>query len=223
VEGKSVTAANLAAVMAQSGQRVVLVDADLRRPTQHRIFELNNHQGLTTALVESEAALSDLLQTTRVENLSVVTSGPLPPNPSELLGSRRMEAVIEALQQRAEVVIFDSPPVMAVTDATVLAARVDGTLLVINSGKTRRALAQRSVETLAAVGARVLGVALNRLASRHGGYYYYHYYYSEDGQRRRHSRRGLLTRLFSRNGHATHGTEAAKAPTGEARDSVHKN
>jgi len=198
VEGKSVTAANLAAVMAQAGKRVILVDADLRCPVQHRIFELNNNEGLTTALVQGNVDPTELLCACPIGNLSILPSGPLPPNPAELLGSQRMGDLIEALQKRADVVIFDCPPVMAVADAAILAARLDGTLLVVDSGKTRRPIAQRVKGTLESVGARLLGVVLNRLSTRSSGYYYY--YYSGDGQRRQRSGRNPLARLFGRDG-----------------------
>jgi succinoglycan biosynthesis transport protein ExoP len=172
-EGKSLTAANVAVAMAQAGKRVVLVDADLRRPTLQNIFELSNIVGLTTILLDTSINLEDTLQNTAVENLSVITSGPIPPNPSEMLGSKRMGYLIEALQEQSDIVIFDSPPIMAVTDATVLATRLDGMLLVIDYGHTRRGLARRSREALAAVGATVLGVVLNRLPSRELSYDYY--------------------------------------------------
>jgi non-specific protein-tyrosine kinase len=189
-EGKSTTAANLAAVMAQTGQRVVLVDTDLRRPVMHKVLGVPNNTGLTTALLESTPfSMDGHLHPTQVESLSVLTSGPIPPNPSELLGSRRMENLIEQLSQQADLIIFDSPPVLAVTDAVVLGRQVDGVLLVADAGQTReQALAQAS-EELRKTGANLLGVALNRLDTRRGGYYYYYYYYysgdSHGGQRRR--------------------------------------
>jgi non-specific protein-tyrosine kinase len=183
-EGKSLIAANLATALAQSGKRVILVDADLRRPVQHKVFELNNQGGLSTVLTDDSVSVDDVLQTVPTENLGILTSGPLPEDPSELLGSKRMLQLIELLQQRADVVIFDSPPVMVVGDATILAPQMDSTLLVIDSGKTRQATAQRCKEALEAVKASLSGVVLNRLATRVGGYYYY---YTESGQR--HGRR----------------------------------
>ncbi len=216
LEGKSLTTANLAAAVAQSGQRVILVDADLRRPTQHHIFGLENQVGLSDVLEHSEVSLSEVLQTVSVANLSVVTSGPLPENPSELLGSKRMGDLMELLQQSADVVIFDSPPVMAVADAAILASRLDGVLLVIDAGTTRRGAARRSKESLDAVGGHLLGVTLNRLsASRSGGYYYY--YYSSDGRRRkRRSPRDLLARVFGRNGHSAGETSRSSVSVKEA-------
>jgi succinoglycan biosynthesis transport protein ExoP len=181
-EGKSVTAANTAVVMAQGGKQVLLIDADLRRPSQHTLFQIGNEVGLTTALFEDNVAVASLLQATDVPNLHIMTSGPLPPDPSELLGSKRMASLIESLLQEIDVIIFDSPPIVAVTDASVLATQVDGTLLVIDSGRTRQGAARRSREILDAVGARVLGAVLNRAPAPHRSY---SYYYSQDGERRR--------------------------------------
>ncbi len=188
-EGKSTTAANLAVVMAQTGQTVVLVDTDLRRPTLHRIFGLPNAVGLTTALLSgADPTLDGYVQPTKIENLYVLTSGPLPPNPSELLGSQRMQELIRRLQQEADILVFDSPPALAVTDAAVLARQLDGVLMIIDAGETRQPLAQRACEELSKVGARILGVALNKLSTGRSSYYYYYYYYYSDeegGQRRR--------------------------------------
>src|SRR5512143_223539 len=194
-DGKTITAANLAITLAQSGQRVALIDADLRRPSQHKVFSLPNKAGLTTILMDTSVQLTDMLQTTEVENLRVMPVGPVPPNPSEMLGSKRMGYLIETLQQEADVVIFDSPPLLAVTDGAVLGARLDGVLIVINAGHTRRVHLQRSKEVLNTVGARVIGAVLNRLPA-HGDNYYSNYYYddSEHQPARRSSRlRALLT------------------------------
>ena len=178
-EGKSLMSANIAIAMAQTGKRVVLVDADLRRPTQHGLFELRNTLGLTTILLDPMLRLDDVLQNTSVDNLRVITSGPIPPNPSEILGSKRMGTLIEALQEQADIIIFDSPPIMAAADAPVLATHLDGVLLVIAYGRTRRAVARRSREALSAVGATVLGVVLNWLPNRGQGY---GYYYTQEDQ-----------------------------------------
>ena len=181
-EGKSLIAANLAVTLAQSGKRVILVDADLRQPTQHRVFELDNQAGLSTILTHDHVSLDDVLQTVPTENLGILTSGPLAEDPSQLLGSERMSELIKLMQQRADVVIFDSPPVMVVGDAAILARQVDNTLLVIDSGNTRPAMAQHSKEALELAKAHLSGVVLNRLSTRSSGYYYY---YAEDGQRQR--------------------------------------
>ena len=187
-EGKSTTAANLAVVMAQTGQRVVLVDTDLRRPVMHKVFGVANNTGLTSALLNGEQVVLDgHLQGTEVENLSLLTSGPIPPNPSELLGSQRMGRLVEKLAGQADLVIFDSPPVLAVTDAAVMGRQVDGVVLVVDAGQTREQVLGQAAGELQKTGANLLGVVLNRLDSRRGGYYYYYYYYSEEegGQRRR--------------------------------------
>ena len=176
MEGKSVTTANLAAVLAQSGKKVILVDADLRRPTQHKVFELSNSTGLTGALLERTANLSEFIREDVMDNLSVMSSGPLPPNPSELLGSKRMSDLIAQLQSQCDIVIFDTPPVMSVADASALAGQVDGVLLVVDSGHTRRKMARLSYEALAGVGANVLGVVLNRVAVRGKDSSYTYYY-----------------------------------------------
>lgn len=196
-EGKSTTAANLAVVIAQNGQSVVLVDADLRRPTIHKFFGLPNAGGLTSALLSGDnAPVESFIQPTEIDNLYVLTSGQLPPNPSELLGSQRMRELIRRLQEEVDVVVFDSPPALAVTDAAVLSRQVDGVVLVVDAGETRQPMLQRAVEELTKVGAHILGVTLNKLSVSRSGYYYYYYYYyyseGEKGERRR--------RHVSRNG-----------------------
>ena len=162
-EGKSTVLANLAVTTAQAGKQVILVDCDLRRPTLHNIFNLKNDVGLTTMVVDNAAMESPPLQDTGVEGLQLVSSGPLPPNPSELLGSRRMEEIIASLLERADVVLFDAPPVVAVTDAAVLATKVDGALLVINAGGTKRDYAKAAKARLEKVNANLLGAVLNNV------------------------------------------------------------
>jgi len=188
-EGKSTTAANLAVVMAQTGQKVILVDTDLRRPVIHKTFGVPNNVGITTALLAGQDIdLAAYVQPTEIENLTVLTSGPIPPNPSELLGSHRMAHVIEQLSQVADLVIFDTPPVLVVTDASVLGRQVDGVLLVADAGGTREQALVQTVGELRKTGVNILGIALNRLDSRSRGYYYYYYYYyntDEGGNRRR--------------------------------------
>lgn len=172
-EGKSTTLANLAVVSAQAGRKVVLVDADLRRPALDEIFGLGNETGLTTVMKDETAMASLPLQDTGVEGLSVLTSGPLPPNPADLMGSQRMEEVIAALVEGADLVFFDTPPIAAVTDAAVLATRVDGVLLVIGAGKTRREYARIAVQRLEQVNARLVGTVLTGVQMGAGfqGYY----------------------------------------------------
>ncbi|GIW10482.1 MAG: polysaccharide biosynthesis tyrosine autokinase [Chloroflexi bacterium] len=161
-EGKTTTLANLAIAIAQTGSRVIAVDCDLRRPTLHQLFGVKNGTGLTTLMVAP--TLEELyLQETEVPNLLVLPTGPLPPNPSELLGSRRMAEIIARLRQEADYLLFDSPPVAAVTDAAVLAPQVDGVVLVVMANKTKRELAQRAKAALEKVGARLIGVVLNNV------------------------------------------------------------
>jgi capsular exopolysaccharide synthesis family protein len=190
-EGKSTTAANLALVTAQAGKKVVLVDSDLRRPSLHRFFGLSNEQGLTNLLLSTQSSVDGYAQRTRFENLAVVTSGPLPPNPSELLASRRLDSVLDNLKTEADVVVFDSPPILAVADASIIASKVDGTMLVVDSGKTRSPALQRARDTLTRSKTHLLGAVLNKLRRRGGGYYYYHYqyYYSSDGDKKKRRRR----------------------------------
>jgi capsular exopolysaccharide synthesis family protein len=178
-EGKSTITANLAVVLAQSGQRVIAASVDLRKPMLHRYIGLSNQLGVTTILA-GQATLADCLQDTGVENMRFLASGPHPPNPAELLSSQRMQELLIELQERADIILFDAPPIVAVTDAAVLAPHMDGVLLVVNVGTVPREMAIRSKEQLLKVGARLLGVVLNRVDSREGyGYYYYYYYYGE--------------------------------------------
>jgi capsular exopolysaccharide synthesis family protein len=162
-EGKSTTLANLAVTLAQAEKKVVLVDCDLRRPSQHQIFGLKNGVGLTTMVVDDEAMTAPPLQETEVSGLWLLPSGPIPPNPSELLGSRRMEEIIGVLSQRADIVLFDAPPIIAVTDAAVLSSKVDGVLLVINAGGTKRDHAQKARALLEKVNAHLVGAVLNNV------------------------------------------------------------
>jgi polysaccharide biosynthesis transport protein len=192
-EGKSLTAANLAVVMAQAGRNVLIIDADLRKPRQHQIFNLNKNQGLTNLLLEynltdrSDASLAlvkRFIQPTQIPGLHVLCSGPIPPNPSELLGSAKMRALLPLLTSQFDVVILDSPPALAVTDSVLLSARVDGVLLVAQAGSTKRSHLQQVTDRLQEANAHVAGVVLNRLSPRGGGYYYYYYrsaYYQEEG------------------------------------------
>ncbi len=180
-EGKSTTAANLAVVVAQGGKRTILVDTDLRRPVLHQIFSLPNAVGVTNALLLPEGSdLTPLLQPTDVQNLWLLSSGPQPPNPSELLGSHRMGELIKELGQYADMLVFDSPPTLAVTDAAVLARQMDGVLLVVESAKTREVAAKRAAQGLLKVNANVLGIAVNRISYRLAGSHYYYYDYYEN-------------------------------------------
>ncbi|HSH05234.1 MAG TPA: CpsD/CapB family tyrosine-protein kinase [Anaerolineae bacterium] len=157
-EDKSEAAANLAVTVAQSGRRTILVDSDLRRPILHTFFDTNNENGLTNVILDDKQELP--LQKTAVDNLFLLASGPKPPNPADLLGSRQIDRIIEQLTSQADLVIFDAPPVVAVTDAVVLGAKVDGVLLVLKAGKSRRDHAERAQQTLAKANVRIIGAAL---------------------------------------------------------------
>jgi non-specific protein-tyrosine kinase len=182
-EGKSTTLANLGVVMAQAGNSVVLVDSDLRRPSLHKLFQLPNREGLTSVLLQDDLVLDGRLQETEVPNLRVLTSGALPPNPSELLGTKRMSRLIQKLEGEADIVAFDSPPTLAVTDAALLATKIGDVLVVADAARTRRAAARQAIESLNRVGASLLGLVLNRMSARgRGGYYYqYEYHYAHNG------------------------------------------
>lgn len=192
-EGKTTTSVNLATVLAQMGKPVLLLDADLRRPRLQKVFRGKMNLGLVNYLA-ANIPLDDIIQPTEVPNLSVVLSGPIPPNPSELLASDRMKHLIEEMRERFAYVIFDSPPVLAVTDAIVLAARADGVVLCVHGGKTPRDLVQRSAERLRQANIPVLGAILNNLDLHQYGYTYrksyYDYYESADDEAKRTQKRG---------------------------------
>jgi non-specific protein-tyrosine kinase len=181
-EGKSTTAANLGVVLAQTGLKTLIVDADLRRPAQHEIFQLVNLGGLTDLLTSPEMEIKGYLRDTKVENLQVMTSGFLPPNPSELLNSQRMQKLLASLNEMMDVVIFDSPPVTAFADARILSNRMDGVMLVTQASHTRRDLARQAVASLQQAGAHLLGAVLNRVSPKSAGYTYHRYYAHYGGQ-----------------------------------------
>jgi capsular exopolysaccharide synthesis family protein len=169
-EGKSTTLANLAVAFAQAGQRVVLVDSDLRRPSLHTIFGAANERGLTSMLLEDDAAPP--LVATSVDGLRLLPSGPIPPNPSELLGSKRIENAIERLKADADLLLFDAPPALAVSDAAVLSRRVDAVMLIVSAGRTKRDHATRARQVLERAGARLLGVVLTNASVEEAVYSY---------------------------------------------------
>lgn len=162
-EGKSTTLANLAVVMAQADHRVILVDADLRRPSQHLLFDVSNEQGLMTMMMDDAKMQTPPLVATEVEGLWLLLSGPQPPNPAELLSSAKMDQIIETLAERADIVLFDAPPVMPVTDAAILASKTDGVLLVLQAGTTKREHARQARERLEQVNARLVGSVLTNV------------------------------------------------------------
>lgn len=176
-DGKSTVAANLSISLAQSGLRVVLVETDLRKPKVHRKMNLPNRIGLSTVFVQPQATVISVIQKTDVGNLVALTSGDLPPNPAELLGSDKMREILSKLNTHLDMVVLDTPPVLAVTDAAVLATRVDGVLIVVKPGKTKQAAFRQAIETLNRVGANILGVVLNDVEVK-GSRYRYSYYRS---------------------------------------------
>lgn len=184
-EGKSTSAMNFAVMMAQQGQRVLLVDADLRRPIIHRALELLREPGLTN-LVVGDARPREAVRPNVLPNLDVLPAGPFPPNPSELLNSRTMRRILEGFEARYDAVIVDSPPVLAVTDASVLGSQTDGIVLVLRAGETEQRSAERACDQLRRIGVRVLGAVLNEVSptSSEEGYYLQYYYSYSDRQRR---------------------------------------
>jgi len=170
-EGKSTTLANLAVTFAEGGTRVIVVDADLRRPALHTLFGVPNNAGLTSLFIQENQPIP--LVDTAIPNLRLLPSGALPPNPSELLGSPKMDAIVEELKAQAEYVLFDCPPIVAVTDAAVLARKVDGVLLVVSAGRTKRDHAANAKSLLEKVNANILGVVLTNVKVEASLYRYY--------------------------------------------------
>ena len=185
-DGKSTTVANLAITFAQQGQRTLLIDADLRRAVLDKAFNVGRSPGLTEVII-AENTLDDVVHDTSVPNLSIVASGRFPPNPAELLGSTRMQEILHEAKARFDVVLLDSPPLLAVTDAAVLSTMVDGVVLVIRTERTKRDAVRRALGHLRSVRGRLLGAVLNDVDMRSGAYYgsYGHYYYSYYGHERR--------------------------------------
>lgn len=183
-DGKSTTTSNLAVVMAQNGNKVLLVDGDLRKPVMHKIFEVPNHKGITNHLM-GQMTLEEALHYNVADHLDLLTSGPIPPNPAEILNSAKTRAFWPMLLERYDYVLIDAPPVLAVTDATILSSQVDGVLLVIRSGVTRNEVARTAYQQFVNADARLLGVVLNQVKMNRNGYQYYNYYYyyvSEEDQ-----------------------------------------
>ena len=189
-EGKSTTVANLAITMAQMGTNTLLVDSDLRRPVLHSIFSLQRNPGLTNYLA-GNVPLREIIQKTPIENLSLLTCGVLPPNPSELLGSKKMKTLLEELKEKYEMILFDSPPVIAVTDAAVLSTLLDGVVLIASSGHTSREALVRATTLLQNVNGRLIGGVLNKIKveSVYGSYHYYYYYHYYGGAKQKRKKR----------------------------------
>jgi capsular exopolysaccharide synthesis family protein len=179
-EGKTTTAVNTAISLAQTGVSVVVVDADMRRPRLHKIFEKNNEQGLSTILSRKmkENEILNLVQQHPGTDLYILPSGPIPPNPAELIGSEEMRRLINILTNHFSHVVVDSPPIASFTDSVLISAMVDGTLLVVQAGKTSMSVVKRTKQILQDVGSRIFGVVLNNMNFQTSEYYYYQRYYS---------------------------------------------
>lgn len=196
-EGKTTITCNLAASIAQTDKRVLLIDCDMRKPRVHKVFGITNLDGLTNILM-GEKKISDVefKEDQDIKSLTVVTSGPIPPNPAELLGSRRMRDFLEDMRDQFDMIILDSPPINLVTDSAVLSTITDGTIMVVEVGKTDSEAAINGKELLDKVNANLIGVVLNKIPTRGRSYYNYSYYqydeYYEDngkGRKRKNKKR----------------------------------
>ena len=186
-EGKSMTIANLAIVLTQAGKSVLIMDCDMRNPTVHKNFNLSNKVGLSNC-ISMGTAVADAVQATAIEGLDALTAGVIPPNPSELLGSERMQNILQRAKEEYDYVLIDTPPVLPVTDSLVLGSMVDGLILVIDSGEVKVEMAREVKNQLVHAGANILGVVLNKVRSEHHGYGYgYYYYYGHDGEKHKKS------------------------------------
>jgi capsular exopolysaccharide synthesis family protein len=187
-EGKSTTAANLAVAMCQAGKKVIILDCDLRRPSQHKIFKLQNIRGLSNLLVEN-LELQEEVQETDIEYLSVLTTGPIPPNPAELVGSNKMKSFVNELKENSDfdLIIIDSPPVLSIADALLLSSFADATMLVIKAGETTKEMVVDAKESLLNVKSNIIGTVLNQI-EKNGSSYYYYYYYGEGDTRKKKNR-----------------------------------
>lgn len=173
-EGKSTNSSNIAVVFAQEGKKVLLIDADMRKPTVHYTFGVKNAIGLSSLLTR-QLELEEVLIETEIEGLSMITSGTIPPNPAELLGSQRMDQLLEKVSTEFDIIIFDAPPILSVTDAQILANKCDGTVLVVNSGIAEKAAVLKAKDSLVSSKANILGVILNNYKLERDQYYYQYY------------------------------------------------
>lgn len=171
-EGKSITSGNLALAFAQDEKKVILIDCDLRRPSLHKKFRISNNKGLSDAIINKDK-LNDCIQK-RTEYLDILTAGKIPPNPSEMLGSQAMSSLLDELSNIYDVIILDSPPVLAVTDAQILSTKTDGTILVVRGEKTKKDTVLAAKEVLTKVNVNILGTVLNG-GNKNKDNYYYHY------------------------------------------------
>lgn len=176
-EGKSTTAANVAVTMVQAGQKTLILDCDMRKPVQHKIFGLPNIMGMTNLLVE-DISPDEVTQESGVTGLKVITCGPIPPNPSELLGSPRMKELLQRVRMDYHQIIIDCPPVIAVTDAMVAGSLVDGVVMVVKAYDSNVEMVNQAQKLLNNAGAKIIGAVLNKTKTKGKSYYYYHYYNS---------------------------------------------
>lgn len=173
-EGKSTTSANLAVVYAQEGKKVLLIDGDMRKPTTHYTFHMGNSTGLSSVLTR-QTTIEEAIRPTSVERLDLLTCGPIPPNPAELLASKSMDALIHQLRGMYDLIIFDAPPVLSVTDGQILANKCDGTILVVSSGNTEKEMAAKAKEAIVASNSRIIGAVLNNFELPKDSHYYQYY------------------------------------------------
>jgi capsular exopolysaccharide synthesis family protein len=175
-EGKSMTAIILGTTMAHAGSRTLVIDTDLRRPRLHKTFGVSSEEGVTSVLLGT-CSLTDAIKKTEVVGLDVLPCGPMPPNPAELLHTEDFKKMLDEAQQYYDRILLDSPPVNAVTDPIIISKLVDGTIVVVKSAKTTKEAARRAVRRLEDVNAKILGLVLNDVDFKDGGYYYNYYYY----------------------------------------------
>ena len=178
LDGKSTITANLGVVFAQDGKKTIVVDCDLRKPVQHKIFKVDNHQGVTNCIL-NKVPVEEVAHPGPVDNLTILTSGPIPPNPAEVLGSQRTMALFDKLKKDYDYILVDAPPILAVSDATILSTQLDGVILVIRQGAIRNNLVRDAKNQFIKANARILGVVLNQVKQNHHSYQYY-YYYNDD-------------------------------------------